>query len=111
MNRLITITLMALLAIGQVRAASNTQQFVKVDGPNLVQPNGEKLYIQGTNLGNWLNPEGYMFSFGRTNSPRMINELFCEMMGPVDGDERRRASCGKGKRRNQEDLVTRFHKD
>ena len=41
--------------------------FVTIDGHNLIKPNGEKLLIQGTNLGNWLNPEGYMFGFGRTN--------------------------------------------
>ena len=32
--------------------------FVTIQGHDLIQPNGEKLYIQGTNLGNWLNPEG-----------------------------------------------------
>ena len=45
-----------------------TTGFVTIDGHNLIKPNGEKLLIQGTNLGNWLNPEGYMFGFGRTNS-------------------------------------------
>lgn len=56
--------------------------FVRVDGHDLIAPNGEKLFITGTNLGNWLNPEGYMFGFGRTNSPRQINDLFCELTGP-----------------------------
>lgn len=56
--------------------------FVNVKGHDLIMPNGEKLFIQGTNLGNWLNPEGYMFGFGRTNSAWMINEMMCEMVGP-----------------------------
>lgn len=56
--------------------------FVKVQGMNLVKPNGEKLYIQGTNLGNWLNPEGYMFGFKRTNSAWMIDLMIKEMVGP-----------------------------
>ena len=30
--------------------------FVIIKGHDLIQPNGEKLFIQGTNLGNWLNP-------------------------------------------------------
>lgn len=56
--------------------------FVKVQGVNLVKPNGDKLFIQGTNLGNWLNPEGYMFGFTRTNSAWMIDLMIREMVGP-----------------------------
>jgi len=56
--------------------------FVRVDGHNLITPDGEKLFITGTNLGNWLNPEGYMFGFGRTNAPHQINDLFCQLTGP-----------------------------
>jgi len=37
--------------------------FIRIDGPNLIKPDGEKFLIQGINLGNWLNPEGYMFLF------------------------------------------------
>ena len=56
--------------------------FVTIKGHDLIKPNGEKLLIQGTNLGNWLNPEGYMFGFGRTNSAWMIDLLFKEAVGP-----------------------------
>ena len=56
--------------------------FIKVNGPNLTAPNGEKFFIRGINLGNWLNPEGYMFGFKRTSSARLINQAFCEMVGP-----------------------------
>lgn len=59
-----------------------TREFVQVKGTDLVKPDGNKLYIVGTNLGNWLNPEGYMFGFSRMNSPRLINELFSELVGP-----------------------------
>lgn len=55
--------------------------FVRVQGQDLVTPDGEKLFIRGTNLGNWLNPEGYMFGFSKTNSGRFINEMFCQMVG------------------------------
>ena len=58
------------------------EAFVRVQGPDLIQPDGTKLLIRGTNLGNWLNPEGYMFGFSRTNSARMINEMFCQLAGP-----------------------------
>lgn len=56
--------------------------FVTIKGQDLLSPDGSKLLIRGTNLGNWLNPEGYMFKFSKTNSPRFINEMFCEMVGP-----------------------------
>lgn len=56
--------------------------FVQVKGADLIKPDGTKLYIVGTNLGNWLNPEGYMFGFSRMTSPRLINEVFSELVGP-----------------------------
>ncbi len=61
----------------------STDRFIQVDGPNLIKPDGEKFFIQGINLGNWLNPEGYMFLFGaEASSYRLINEAFCEIVGP-----------------------------
>ena len=56
--------------------------FLKIDGPNLKNPNGEKFFIRGINLGNWLNPEGYMFGFNKTSSARLIDQAFKEMVGP-----------------------------
>ncbi len=65
-------------------SATDGNGFVTINGTDLVQPDGTKLFIRGTNLGNWLNPEGYMFGFSKTNSPRFINELFCQMVGEDD---------------------------
>lgn len=56
--------------------------FVYVKGQDLYLPSGEKFLIKGTNLGNWLNPEGYMFLFDEVSSYRLINGAFCEMVGP-----------------------------
>ncbi len=61
---------------------ANKDRFVQVKGQDLIKPDGTKLDIVGTNLGNWLNPEGYMFGFQRMNAPRQINELFSELVGP-----------------------------
>ncbi len=61
---------------------SNKERFVQVQGQDLIKPDGSKLNIVGTNLGNWLNPEGYMFGFQRMNAPHQINELICELVGP-----------------------------
>ena len=57
-------------------------QFVRVSGCDLIKSDGSKLFIKGTNLGNWLNPEGYMLGFEKTNSPRMIDEMFRQLVGP-----------------------------
>ena len=56
--------------------------FVHVEGEYLIEPNGDTLFIKGTNLGNWLNPEGYMFGFSKTNSAGLIDRMFCELVGP-----------------------------
>ena len=77
MKRILSLVLAAVILAGAC-----TPSFVTIDGTTLRDTDGKPFLIKGTNLGNWLNPEGYMFSFGRTNSPRMINELFCEMVGP-----------------------------
>lgn len=61
---------------------STTDRFVRVDGANLVTPEGEVLFIRGTNLGNWLNPEGYMFGFRNVNSAHFIDEMLREAIGP-----------------------------
>lgn len=62
-------------------------EFVKVDGPDLIKPDGSKLFIKGTNLGNWLNPEGYMFAFQRVNSPHRIDQMLKELIGPDNTKE------------------------
>ena len=56
--------------------------FVRVKGKDLVKPDGSKLYVTGTNLGNWLNPEGYMFGFEKTNCEWMIDLMLKQMVGP-----------------------------
>jgi aryl-phospho-beta-D-glucosidase BglC (GH1 family) len=56
-------------------------RFITVNGQDLVKPDGEKFFIRGINLGNWINPEGYMFRLGETSSYRLINQMFCELTG------------------------------
>ena len=81
MNKLVLIILSLTLSLG-LQATESQGKFVHVQGVNLIRPDGEKLFIVGTNLGNWLNPEGYMFGLKRTNSAWMIDEMLCEMVGP-----------------------------
>ncbi len=68
------------------RAAGQTEArsiFVKAQGKHLITPDGEKLRLRGINLGNWFEPEGYMFLFeGGPQSPREIETFFNELIGP-----------------------------
>jgi len=56
--------------------------FIKTKGSNLINSKGERIILKGTNLGNWLVPEGYMFKMEQVNSPRKIDELLHELVGP-----------------------------
>jgi aryl-phospho-beta-D-glucosidase BglC (GH1 family) len=57
--------------------------FVRVHKKNLIAPGGEKIMLRGINLGNWFEPEGYMFLFdGGPQSPREIEAFFNELIGP-----------------------------
>ena len=58
--------------------------FFDVKGKEVIGPDGKPFMMRGTNLGNWLMPEGYMFKFTKTNSPKMINEAITELLGPAD---------------------------
>ncbi len=56
--------------------------FIKTSGSKLIDENGNSIILKGTNLGNWLVPEGYMFKMDQVNSPRKIDELLYELIGP-----------------------------
>lgn len=62
------------------------QSFLHVDGRYLVNEQGERFMVRGTNLGNWLNPEGYMFGFRTCNSVGKIHQAFTELIGPEQTD-------------------------
>ncbi|MBD8389345.1 glycoside hydrolase family 5 protein [Dysgonomonas sp. BGC7] len=73
---------LALIVLSSHVLNPQNDKFIKVKDQNLVMPDGSKFFIRGINLGNWLNPEGYMFFFKDVNSYRLINDAFCEMVGP-----------------------------
>jgi len=56
--------------------------FVTVRGQTFIGADGAPLLLKGVNLGNWLVPEGYMFKFKSTSSPRLIAQAFTELLGP-----------------------------
>lgn len=63
---------------------SQQDGFVRADGKYLVEPGGNKILLRGINIGNWLNPEGYMFHFKDASSAMRINRVFTELMGPAE---------------------------
>ncbi len=60
---------------------NSTLKFITTRGKEIIGANGKPLLIRGTNLGNWLVPEGYMFKFKDVSSPRLINEAITELLG------------------------------
>jgi endoglucanase len=67
-----------------VMLAINTtaQKFISTKGKDIIGVDGKTFLMKGTNLGNWLVPEGYMFKFNDASSPRLINQTFTELIGP-----------------------------
>ena len=70
-------TLYTVVAIAQLK-------FVSVKGRDIVGTDGKPFLLKGTNLGNWMVPEGYMFKFKNTNSPAMISETIAQLIGPAE---------------------------
>ncbi len=85
MNRFYRAALAALIiaAAGGLNSESLASDFLRVEGKDIVDSHGNKFFIKGTNTGNWLNPEGYMFGFRKVNSPHMIDEAFRQLVGPT----------------------------
>ncbi|MFI5160684.1 MAG: glycoside hydrolase family 5 protein [Sphingobacteriales bacterium] len=78
---LLSIAFLAMLLPFGLKAQTG---FIGVNGKEIVTPDGKPFMMRGTNLGNWLMPEGYMFKFNKTNSPRLINEAITELLGPAE---------------------------
>ena len=75
-----TVLFLSFLLLGlNIQAQGN---YLRIEGQDIVKPDGSKFFIQGTNLGNWLNPEGYMFGFEKPGSVHFINEMLCQLVGP-----------------------------
>ncbi len=62
-------------------ATAQAADFARVDGKIIRDGQGQELLLRGTNLGNWLNPEGYMFHFTNVNSFRLIDQVLKELVG------------------------------
>ena len=63
-------------------ATAQPSRFISVKKTDIIGTDGKPLHLRGTNLGNWLVPEGYMFKFKNSSSPRLIQEVVNELVGP-----------------------------
>ncbi len=73
--------LILLLLSGE--AFPQESDFVTTNGKEITYQ-GKSILLKGINLGNWLEPEGYMFKFKTANSYRLINDVISELIGPAD---------------------------
>jgi len=74
--------LLLLAVVTCMSANAQKSKFIYTEGKNVMLPDGKPFIMRGTNLGNWLVPEGYMFKLKDVNSPRMINQALTELIGP-----------------------------
>jgi endoglucanase len=74
-----------LLLLAAPISSQGQSRFVTTRGKDLISADGKPLLLKGINLGNWLLPEGYMFKFKTTNSPRRIETMINELVGEDEG--------------------------
>lgn len=74
--------LFILLVLSAIFISCQERKFFGVRGKDVIGPDGQPFLMKGTNLGNWLVPEGYMFKFQHTSSPRLIQEAIHQLIGP-----------------------------
>jgi endoglucanase len=84
MKKLSIKLILLLSVIFHFAAKAQTAKFISVRGKEIIGADNKPFLIRGTNLGNWLVPEGYMFKFKSVNSPRLINEALSELIGPEE---------------------------
>ena len=78
---------LALLGAVLTLSLAAEPSFLHRQGSQIVDPAGHPVSLRGTNLGNWLVPEGYMFRFEHgPESAREIDAFFRDIAGPSATD-------------------------
>jgi aryl-phospho-beta-D-glucosidase BglC (GH1 family) len=72
----------AFLLTLSVSLTAQSAKFISTKKTEIIGVDGKPFQLRGTNLGNWLVPEGYMFKFKHSSSPRLIQEVLNELVGP-----------------------------
>ncbi len=83
--KLFSAVIMALMVSCFSFAQINQQKpltFLNTSGQDIVNESGEKIFLKGVGLGNWLLPEGYMWKFGGLGDrPRKIEKVVADLIG------------------------------
>jgi endoglucanase len=78
-------SLILIIAIGlscYAQKQENSLSFLRTAGQDIVNESGEKIFLEGVGLGNWLLPEGYMWKFGGLGDrPRKIEKVVADLIG------------------------------
>jgi len=77
--------LVFLWAVAALSLTAAEPGFLHRQGAQIVDAGGHPVTLRGTNLGNWLVPEGYMFLFENgSESRREIDAFFRDIAGPEE---------------------------
>lgn len=81
---LIVTSCLLLVGCSRQKDGLQTLPLLHVHNQYILTDQGDTLYVYGVNLGFWLNPEGYSWLLPerQCNSPRLMNDLVCQMVGP-----------------------------
>jgi endoglucanase len=64
------------------------QSFLRTNGTDIVDESGNKVFLRGVGLGNWMLPEGYMWKFGKDGDrPRRIEKIVSDCIGQEKANE------------------------
>lgn len=89
MKTLSTLALIMLLSlISYSQSVQKNLTFLHTSGQDMVNEAGEKVYLKGVGLGNWMLPEGYMWHFGGGGDrPRKIEKVISDLIGDEKANE------------------------
>jgi endoglucanase len=76
--------LLLLFLIFFIPVHAQQSSFFSVSGKKILDTEGKEIILKGIGIGNWLVPEGYMFKLKKTNSPRLIDQMLRELIGPAE---------------------------
>jgi hypothetical protein len=64
------------------------QSYLRTNGTDMVDESGNKVFLRGVGLGNWMLPEGYMWKFGKDGDrPRRIEKIVINCIGQEKADQ------------------------
>ncbi len=67
--------------------SQNSQAYLKTQGREIVDSNGQKILLRGFGLGGWLVQEGYQLHIPGFGSPSSIRKLIVDLIGQENADQ------------------------